>query len=217
MSEPIQISDAILSFEASVSEFAASEQKTTQILRSNVNKDLLKVGFPQRHVMKSELFGRAVEVQKALWDKSVKSGDCLVLLIGLRGRGKTQIATEWARRRIVEQNNAPGRYYSAVDIFTEIKATWAKDSKVDEAGVLARMTSTKYLVIDELHERGNGDWENRTLMNLIDKRYYSNLATILCGNFADEVEAEKGLSASIIDRANETGGVVVCNWESYRI
>jgi hypothetical protein len=42
------------------------------------------------------------------------------------------------------------------------------------------------------------------------------LATVIIANF-NEKEAGAQINPSIIDRANQTGGLIECDWPSYRI
>jgi len=174
-------------------------------------------GYPTRHIktISSGIFGESAKKAEELWPK-VESGDCMILLVGTRGAGKTLMACEWAKRRI-ESGKGAGRYAKCADIIAEIKSTWHDGGKSigTEQDVLRKYRRAKYLVIDEFHERGASDWEARTLINILDHRYDAMLATILIANLS-EVEANKTLNPSLIDRANETGGLVVCDWPSYR-
>lgn len=178
---------------------------------------LKQYGYPARHIktLSSGIFGESAKKSEELWPK-VASGDCMILLVGTRGAGKTLMACEWARRRI-EAGRSGGRYAKCADIIAEIKSTWHDGGKSigTERDVLRKYRSAKYLVIDEFHERGASGWEARTLINILDHRYDAMLATILIANLS-EAEANKTLNPSLIDRANETGGMVVCDWPSYR-
>lgn len=181
------------------------------------HEKLKQGGYPARHIksLSSGIFGASAEKASELWPK-VEGGDCMLLLVGTRGAGKTLMACEWAKRRI-ESGHGAGRYVKCADIIAEIKSTWHDGGRSigTEQDVLRKYRTTKYLVIDEFHERGASDWEARTLINILDHRYDSMLATILIANLS-EAEANKTLNPSLIDRANETGGIVVCDWPSYR-
>lgn len=179
---------------------------------------LRECGYPERHIKRCAegLHGPALAKCDELWPR-VRSGDCLLLLVGIRGPGKTQMATEWARRRVCELGKSPGRYVKCADLIGEIKATWHDGGKAvgSEQDVLRKYRRTRYLVIDEFHERGASDWESRALVNIIDHRYDAMLATVIIANLSEQ-EAAQQINPSILSRANETGGLIVCDWGSYR-
>ncbi|MDE1169864.1 MAG: ATP-binding protein [Verrucomicrobium sp.] len=138
-----------------------------------------------------------------------------VLLLGDRGPGKTQIATWLANRRAVAKKS-PGRYYRAVDLFGAIKATWSERTGTpDQGAIMERFRTVKFLVIDELNEALGTSWERQVFNNILDHRYGSMLTTLLIANLTER-EAEEVLGPSIWTRACETGGVVICDWPSYR-
>lgn len=178
---------------------------------------LRESGFPERHIrqLASGLHGPGAERAQILLPR-VMSGDTMLLLIGDRGPGKTQMATWWAAQRIAG-GLSPGRYIKCADLIGEIKATWHDGGRSigTEQDVLRKYHRTKFLVIDEFHERGGSDWESRCLVNIIDHRYDAMLATILIANLTED-QAGKEINPSILSRANQTGGVVLCDWPSYR-
>lgn len=176
-----------------------------------------KAGFPRRHVSQLAigLHGPGLECGQRLWPK-IQSGDALVMLLGDRGPGKTQIATWWASQR-QQSGKSIGLYVKCADLIGEIKATWHDGGKSvgTEQDVLRKYRKTRYLVIDEFHERGGSEWESRCLVNLIDHRYDDMLATVLIANLTPE-QAQQSINPSILSRAQQTGGMVVCDWPSYR-
>lgn len=146
----------------------------------------------------------------------VLAGDCLLLLVGDRGPGKTQMATWWASER-VKAGKMVGHYRKTADIITEIKTTWEDGGKSigTENDLLNKYRKTSYLVLDEFHERGSSEWEARTLLNILDHRYDNMLATVLIANMTPQQVTEQ-INPSIVSRAKETGGLVLCDWPSYR-
>jgi DNA replication protein DnaC len=106
-----------------------------------------------------------------------------------------------------------GKYIKALDLFEALKETWSNRSSEDS--IMRPYRQCGMLVIDEIHERGESEWETRKLVNLIDHRYDRMLVTLLVGNIApNEVTAR--LSPSIVSRMKETGGIINCDWPSYR-
>lgn len=186
-------------------------------ISAEINETLKEKGYPKRHRLRLRegLVGPGAEKAAELLPR-VLAGDCLILLVGARGPGKTQMATWWASERI-KAGEKPGFYRKTADLITEIKTTWADGGKsVDtENDVLKKYRGAAYLVLDEFHEKGSSDWESRTLINILDHRYDSMLATVIIANM-DEAQVREQINPSIVSRAEETGGLVVCDWPSYR-
>ena len=63
--------------------------------------------------------------------------------------------------------------------------------------------------------RGETEFENRVLDNLVDLRYDAGLDTILISNQTRE-EFGKPLGLTIISRIHESGDIIECKWESFR-
>lgn len=136
----------------------------------------------------------------------------LIALIGNRGTGKTQIS-ERAIRDCCDLGY-PALYCRSMDFFLEVRATF-KSETVTELSVIERFRSPRLLVLDEFQERGDTEWENRVLNNLLDKRYGDMSDTILIANLVPKA-FEKSVGESIADRMRETGGLMECTWKSFR-
>ena len=136
----------------------------------------------------------------------------LVALLGNRGTGKTQLAV--CAMEAMMQRLRSARFTLAMDIFLEIRATYKKDSALTEPDVIESYCRPKLLVIDEIQERGESEWEDRVLTHLLNKRYQDLKDTILIGNITPE-SFRIQTNASIVRRLNETGGVFVCDWPSF--
>lgn len=181
---------------------------------------LRKSNFPKRHTTRlqnGQLYGQGLATAKHLWPK-VASGDCTLLLVGDRGPGKTQIATWLAWQRLEKLGaQSAGIYTKLVDLLGAIRMTWHEGGKSldTENDILRRYKKNRFLVIDEVSEISGKDWEMQYLVNILDHRYDAMLATVMIANLSPNQVAEQ-IPASILDRANETGGLVVCDWPSYR-
>jgi DNA replication protein DnaC len=183
--------------------------------RINLVGALRRGKFPIRHAdkpMSSE--HRTPEFDEVY----VRIGDGgIVALIGPRGTGKTQIAT-WAAIDFVDMQNEHGGgfrtdtpifYATAIDLFTTLRGDQHNPQ------TLNRFVQYPLLVIDEIQERGETEFEDRMLTHIIDKRYASMRPTLIIGNLKAE-EMAMSLGRSIIDRIRETGRVVVADGKSYR-
>lgn len=172
---------------------------------------LLKANIPHRH-KKGDV---KPEQATTMGDVTSKlATGCIIALLGTRGGGKTWLSCEAIRHSILVLARS-GQYCKAMEFFMDVKATYKDKAPLAEREVVAEYTKPYLLVIDEIGERSESDWENRLLIHLIDKRYDAMKDTILIGNFTRE-NFIKNVGSSIASRMTESGGVIECNWESMR-
>lgn len=157
--------------------------------------------------------------------KNVIAGRGIVALLGTRGTGKTRMAAEITRAGFFSKNHPEWNGHGAVsgktsmyrrtlDLFLDLRD--AAGSKTNsEKRVLSELEKPGLLVMDEFHERGGSDWENRIVSNLIDKRYSAGRPTIIIANYSI-AEMSAAIGPSVADRMRENGKAIVCDWESYR-
>lgn len=183
--------------------------------RQERKERLLSANYPLRAVENlSNLRGPGFSKAQELATHIVKpKADAMVLLIGDRGRGKTQIATYLASERI-RAGSGCGRYIKAFDLLGEIKASWSAKN-TEENDILQKYKKVLFLVVDEFQERSESEWDNRTLTNILDHRYDRKLATVIIANIA-AADLKNHVPRSILSRCQETGGIINCNWGSYR-
>ena len=148
----------------------------------------------------------------------------IVVLFGSRGSGKTQIACELMRRRLMQRWRMPReqrekfpcpRYVHVMDFFLSIRRAYSEEG-VSETEQIQAMTKPSLLVIDEIHERGETEWEDRMLRHVIDKRYGAKLDTVLIGN-KDGETLMKSMGLSVASRIDECGDFIECmgvNWRT---
>jgi DNA replication protein DnaC len=134
-------------------------------------------------------------------------------ICGLRGGGKTQMAVE--AMKFATLNGMSARYIKAVDMFQRIRASFRRDSPESEVDVTKDFRRPKLLVIDELGKRGESDWENNLLFSIIDDRYSDMTDTIMVANL-DQSGFLQCIGQSLASRMNETGGMILADWESRR-
>ena len=139
----------------------------------------------------------------------------LAALLGGRGGGKTQMAANLIHAHITAAERPSARYVRATEILMALKETYRRDATETEAGVIARFARPRLLVIDEAHERGESEWEGRILTHLIDLRYAEARDTLLISNHEPK-RFRESVGESIYSRLAETGGVIVCDWPSFR-
>lgn len=170
-------------------------------------------GIPRRHDQARVLHGEKWQEKQTRIGELSNTG-FLVALIGDRGRGKTQMGVETIRDYI-KADRGSARYVKAMDFFMAIRQTYGKGGGQTENDVVNDFIKPGLLVIDAMEVRSETAWEDRLLNHLIDRRYDECKDTLLIGNIAKD-EITSALGHSIASRAGETGGVIVCDWESYR-
>ena len=138
----------------------------------------------------------------------------MLALIGARGPGKTQLAVCAMHRACRSLQTT--RYVKAMDFFSEIKGAYQGGAKDTERSVLSRFCQPRLLVIDGVEERGETAWEDQMLTHVLDKRYDDMKDTILIGNLKPE-EFVRSVGSSVESRLRETGGIIVCEWPSFRV
>lgn len=136
----------------------------------------------------------------------------LVALVGDRGPGKTQIGQQAIMASCAIQR--PALYVRALDIFLRLRSTYKSETET-ELQVIDMFRDPMLLVIDEVQERGESDWENRMLTHIIDKRYGDMTDTLLIANLKPRA-LQESLGPSVSDRLRESGGVIECKWGSFR-
>jgi len=102
-----------------------------------------------------------------------------------------------------------------MDFFIDLKATFDDESKTSESAALRAYIKPALLVLAEMDERSESPWENRMLFHMLNKRYNGLKDTLLISRRTKE-ELLSSVGESIQSRLKETGGVVECNWESFR-
>lgn len=171
-------------------------------------------GFPMRHRQRErlDLAGWPPEAADRIQasEASLFSGESL-LLVGPRGRGKTQLATQLARRWF-EVRQRGVRYTRVFDMLNQIKRSAYDENKPRPD---FEFTSVGLLVIDELHEQRMSEDDALWFGTVFDKRYADMRPTILVSNLMPDGVAEL-VGKSVWSRMQESARVVVCDWESFR-
>ena len=189
--------------------------------------NLLK-GFPKRYENAPEAIGAEWMAHYRRGLATVDSGG-IVVMYGAHGTGKTRMAWEIARKCTPQDSSyatgglgwsssrkeRPAIYTTAVGLFLEIRDTFRQDSEASEMQVVKKHTDAGLLVIDEMQERGETEFEDRKLTTIIDARYANERPTILITNYTREKLAST-LSPAILDRIRENGCGLHFDWTSYR-
>ena len=186
--------------------------------------ELMEYGYPLRHIqaLQADTGLHWPEPDKAdkAHDALNKAGSC-VILVGPRGTGKTQLATELGLL-MYQEEQLTQRYATLSGLLQDEKDSWNKPPELDAfnrpTSPLKKAQSVGLLVLDEIQEVASTDWAMAQLIRLFDARYGDMKRTILISNLMPEA-MEKFVGPSIWSRVTETGLLVLCggkDWGSFR-
>lgn len=184
-------------------------------------------GYPQRHYKALERSYENTGAPWLTWDvetrtklnmlvQELRAGDCMLILLGPRGTGKTQAAIELALDldcyKYDGQRSLSHMYTTLSELFNSEKASW-DDSLASSP--LEKAKEVGLLVLDEMQEIVASEWEKQALTLLIDHRYRNMGRTILIGNLTKDGLGEF-FSKSISSRVKETGTIIEMAGKRYR-
>ncbi len=191
-------------------------------------------GWPQRHITRSVDPKDPVDDRAWQWWEAYETAfraakrGALIVIYGGHGSGKTQMCMEIARNLpsrffppkkegafTLAHQHRPLLYRKSMEFFNDIRSTYGAKSKETERDVISRYANAALVVIDEAHQRGEKDFEDRQITLMIDKRYDAMLPTILITNLTRE-DFYATLSPAVKSRMIETAEGIEANWRSFR-
>lgn len=138
----------------------------------------------------------------------------ILALVGPRGVGKSQLAAVAVCETICTGRR--GVYVTLPDLLADLKRRYSSAEPGDgDAAWLEHWAAPHLLIVDEIAERTESGWADTMLTALVDARYRELRPSILAGNVAKDDFAAV-VPASICSRINEGGGLIVCDWASFR-
>lgn len=143
--------------------------------------------------------------------KRLAKTPAIVVLSGSRGPGKTHMACAIVNQRC--RAGVSAFYSPTMHFFTELKCQFKPGG--DEKIVNRIYKLPSLLVLDEVQDRSESEWENRMLTRLIDDRYADLQTTILITNQKRD-EFLSGVGKSIQSRIEDGGAIIECTWPSLR-
>lgn len=124
-----------------------------------------------------------------------------LVLSGPVGTGKTHHACGLVMREL--EAGRPARFVYAPDFLEEVKARFdAKDGEQAQAYV-DRIASEPFLLLDDLGAEQATEWAGVTLRSLIDRRYRSELPTLITTNLASTREVSERYGGAVASRLSE--------------
>lgn len=191
------------------------------------------IGLDERHRKEITDWQCPQQEEKFLRVRELCCGTgAIVALCGPRGTGKTTIAAQLMRERVVANHYwdhfperregrppaDPGRYAKLLRLGGEFKLLFAGFGGINQDAVQERYNSwtrLELVVIDELHDAEANAPAMALLVDLCDRRYAARLDTILISNRSAEEFAE-AVNPSIESRISENGRILKCDWPSWR-
>lgn len=137
------------------------------------------------------------------FDTHYADGRCLILS-GTVGTGKTHLAIA-ILKEAVEKHGYTGKYWTVNGLLQVIRSSYEKDSGFSESDVIASVTDTNLLVLDEVGATKQSEFEMATMFNIINSRYEWKLPTIIISNLGPKQIGE-AIGERCFDRLREGGG-----------
>jgi DNA replication protein DnaC len=172
-----------------------------------------KAGAPELHRTAKEWDKSSAWYKTLVGLREKISIGFLYALLGIRGNGKTQLGVEMIRSNSCLTRSS--LYETTIRVYINIKSTFGKNSRLTEGDIIDQYTAPQLLVLDDYGRRGDGKHEENIFFEILDTRYRMHKDTIICSN-ENRKEFEAGAGESIISRINERGGIIECNWPSFR-
>ncbi len=144
--------------------------------------------------------------------RAKKSGT--VLVIGPKGTGKTVLATDLALARI-HDGLVRVHYTPLLKLMLRFEAARQDGSQETRHDVLTELAGVGLLIIDEMDKGFDTDAEKRTIFALLDERHNALRPTVLISH-PPYVSFSQWAGSELVDRINETGGRIKCNWPGMR-
>lgn len=200
----------------------ANARRQAEWNRQRAEKLFAAASCPELHThhldtIDAEQNPKWLKIRDALASRIKCAEGMTVALLGNRGTGKTQIAVSVIHRAC--QGLMTARYIKALDLFRHVRRAYTPTMRGErgesEADLIDTLIKYDLLVIDESHQRGETDFEQNTLTNLLDHRYDARRCTILIAN-QTKAEFAAAVGDSITSRIHETGDALVCDWPTYR-
>lgn len=126
---------------------------------------------------------RAVEFARE-WDARRS-----VVFTGDVGRGKTHLGCGLVHKAI--DRGLPARFVSIAELMDELKARFDDGAKEQSQAYFDRTIQTHVLMLDDLGKEQDTPWTRERVSTLIDRRYKSELPTIVTTNLTHKDIAER--------------------------
>lgn len=130
---------------------------------------------------------RAVAAKKAAinyvrnFDFMKENGKGLYLYSDIKGSGKTRLASSIANA-LVSQHGVDIAFIKSMDLISQIRKTFKRDSELTESDVVASYRNVGVLIVDDMAIKGASEFEERIFYDITDYRLEHKKPTIFTSN-----------------------------------
>ncbi len=137
-----------------------------------------------------------------------------LVAFGAAGTGKTHLLAAVAK--VAVEADLTIHWINGQDLFARFRA--AIDGSESEAKIVQGFVSPDVLVVDDVLPPSGAltEYQASTLYRIVDARYRACSPTWATLNVANGAEAERGMSAQVVDRLRHGSLCVFCDWPSHR-
>lgn len=162
---------------------------------ANIENILWKSGVPEIYLKctfenfrpETQNHLRAIDFLKAVTLPLKKS----ILLTGPCGTGKTHLAVATMRKLLLSDPNANPYFISAPKLIGEIRAGTVGESESTEEEVIAKYTSNRFLVIDDIGVEKPSAFVAQCWYRIVDTRTANGMPTLFTSNLDRAVITEQ--------------------------
>lgn len=223
--EPMNASEGM---RALIDKFKTMPRRTPEEMaawewKNSIIPKLRSVGLPARfHHERTEWKCAPQEKVFRYCERAFTGRGAIVVLCGVRGAGKTEIASQLIVRRaracMEKPEGWPVPYTKLTDLLVMFKPLYADFGSIGTEALTRRreqFCGYGLRIIDELHDCDEQRLKGRVLTDIIDRCYSRLTDTLLISN---ETEQEFRATAgdSVVSRISEHGRIIECTWPSFR-
>lgn len=110
-----------------------------------------------------------------------QSGKGLYLYSDTKGSGKTRLSVS-VSNALVSQHSVDIAFIKSMDLISQVRKTFVKDSEVTESEIVASFRGVEVLVIDDFAIKGATEFEERIFYDIIDYRLEHRKPTLFTSN-----------------------------------
>lgn len=186
------------------------EQKANEKALQKANDEYLELvcaGFPRRAVETLDKTEGNEWKQARFKAWGLANPGAIIVLTGGWGTGKTVMASSIARA--MDRKGKTIMYAKAYNFTLELLEAPKK------LEVMQKYERPYFLVLDEFHELSTTDTTKGAVERLVDSRHQNGKVTVIIANLKTE-RVEDNLGNAIASRMHAEGGIITCDWKSYR-
>ena len=135
-------------------------------------------------------------------DEMQTKGIGLYFYSNVKGAGKTRMVTSIANELIYNHDKTV-RFATSLDIISEIRATWDRDTEFrSESQLMEYLKTTEVLIIDDFGTEVHKDWIDDRFYQIINTRYINKKLTLFTSNYSiDELKYDDRIRNRIKEMA----------------